>query len=332
MSKILIIAEAGVNHNGDVQIAHQLIDAAKEAGADIVKFQTGIAEKVISRFAEKAAYQKVTTGAEESQLDMVRKIMLPFDAFHELKEHCKRIDIGFLSTPFDLDSIDFLNELGCSVWKIPSGEVTNYPYLVRIAATGKDIIMSTGMCNLEEIDSALKLLRSKGAGKISLLHCTTEYPAPYESVNLRAMQTLREKFACPVGYSDHTPGIEIPIAAAAMGAVILEKHFTLDKNFPGPDHKASLTPEELKQMVVAVRHIEAALGDGVKKCAPAEFGNMAIARKSIVAKRDIRKGEIFSEENITTKRPGNGINPMRWEEIIGTKAARDFGEDELIEL
>lgn len=332
MNHILMIAEAGVNHNGDIALAHKLIDAGKQAGADIVKFQTGKPENVISRFAEKAEYQKETTGADESQLDMVRKLMLPFEAFRELKKHCDDVGIRFLSTPFDLESIDFLRELGCDVWKIPSGEVTNYPYLVRIARTGKDIIMSTGMCQLEEIEAAMNLLREKGAGKISLLHCTTQYPAPYESVNLRAMQTLREKFRCPVGYSDHTEGIEVPVAAAAMGAEILEKHFTLDKTLEGPDHKASLEPEELAQMVAQVRHIELALGDGEKKPAEAEFANLAIARKSIVAKRAIRKGELFSEENLTTKRPGNGISPMRWCEVLGMAAPRDFGEDELIEL
>lgn len=332
MNKTLIIAEAGVNHNGDIDLAHRLIDVAKEAGADVVKFQTAKAENVISRFAEKAAYQKVTTGENESQLDMVKKIMLPFESFHPLKKHCDEVGIGFLSTPFDLESVDFLSALGSEVWKIPSGEITNWPYLVHIAATGKEIILSTGMSDLAEITAAMKLLQAKGAGRISLLHCTTQYPAPFASVNLRAMATLRERFNCPVGYSDHTEGIAVPVAAVAMGAGIIEKHFTLDKNLPGPDHKASLEPSELKAMVKAIRQVEVALGSAEKKAAAAEIPNMAIARKSIVAKRDIKKGEIFSEENLTTKRPGSGISPMKWPEVLGQRAKRDFGEDELIEV
>ncbi len=332
MDKVLIIAEAGVNHNGSMEIAHKLIDAAKDAGADVVKFQTGIAGNIISRHAEKAEYQKKSTGADESQLDMVRKLMLPFESFVELKHHCEEIGIRFLSTPFDLESIDFLKKIDCGIWKIPSGEVTNYPYLVRIAGTGKDIIMSTGMCTMDEVDASMNLLKARGAGKISLLHCTTQYPAPYESVNLRAMHTLKERFRCPVGYSDHTEGIEIPIAAVSMGAVILEKHFTLDRGMEGPDHKASLEPDELACMVTAVRHVEQSMGDGEKKPAEAELANLAVARKSVTAKCFIHRGEVFTEKNLTTKRPGNGISPMRWNEVLGKKARRDFEEDELIEL
>lgn len=332
MDRILIIAEAGVNHNGDINLAHRLIDAAKNAGADIVKFQTGKPENVISRFAEKAEYQKRNTGCREGQLDMVRKVMLSFEAFTELKKHCEAVGIGFLSTPFDLESIDFLQKLGCDMWKIPSGEVTNYPYLARIAETGKDIILSTGMCRMDEIDAAYHILHEKGGREISLLHCTTQYPAPFESVNLRAMLTLRDKFQCPVGYSDHTVGAEVSVAAAALGASILEKHFTLDRGMEGPDHKASLEPDELTRMITQVRHIEVALGDGEKKPADEEIPNLTIARKSIVAKRNIRKGEIFSAENITTKRPGNGISPMLWNEVMGMKAIKDFSEDDLIEL
>lgn len=332
MDRILIIAEAGVNHNGDINIAHRLIDVAKNAGADIVKFQTGKPEDVISRFAEKAEYQKRNTGCRESQLDMVKKIMLSFDSFRELKTHCEEVGIGFLSTPFDLESIDFLQRLGCDMWKIPSGEITNYPYLVSIAETGKSIILSTGMCRMDEIEAAYRLLHEKGGREISLLHCTTQYPASFESVNLRAMLTLREKFQCPVGYSDHTAGVEVSVAAAALGASILEKHFTLDRGMEGPDHKASLEPDELARMITQVRHIEMALGDGEKKPANEEISNLIIVRKSIVAKRNIRKGEIFSAENITTKRPGLGISPMLWNKVLGTSAIKDFSKDDLIEL
>lgn len=332
MKRVLIIAEAGVNHNGCLELAYRMADKAKEAGADIVKFQTGKPELVISRYAEKAEYQKRTTGKTESQLDMVRKIMLRYEEFISLKEYCEKIGIQFLSTPFDLESIRFLDRLGCGFWKIPSGEITNYPYLVEIAKTGKPIIMSTGMCNIEEIGAAIGLLENNGAKEISLLHCTTEYPVPYCDVNLRAIDTLRKTFGMKVGYSDHTPGIEVPIAAVAMGASIIEKHFTLDRSMEGPDHKASLEPDELKRMVKAIRNIEAAMGDGRKVPMDSEKKNIDIARKSIVARRDIRKGESFTEENITTKRPGSGISPMRWPEILGMTAVRDFNEDEMIEL
>lgn len=329
---IYIIAEAGVNHNGDFDTALRLVEKAHAAGADCVKFQTFISEEGVSRYAEKAAYQKETCGQAESQLDMVKKLELPFEAFLRLKEHCDRLGIAFLSTAFDLPSIRFLDAVDLPFWKIPSGEVTNLPYLLAIAKTQKPVVMSTGMCEMEEIQAAMDVLRNNGTTKITLLHCNTEYPTPYGDVNLRAMETMRERFGVDVGYSDHTPGIEVPIAAAALGAVIIEKHFTLDRNMEGPDHKASLEPEELTAMVTAVRHIEEALGNGKKTVSPSEAKNRDIARKSIVARRAIARGEPFSEENITTKRPGGGVSPMRWFEALGTKAKRDFVEDALIEL
>ena len=332
MDKVLIIAEAGVNYNGSLDLAYKMVDAAKKAGADIVKFQTGIPEKVMSRFAEKADYQKKTTGEHESQLEMVRKLMLKLDDFIPLKKYCEDREIKFLSTPFDLSSIDFLDELGCNMWKIPSGEITNLPYLLRIAKTNKQVIMSTGMSTREDVAAALDVLKKNGSGEVTLLHCTTEYPAPFSDVNLKAMNTLREQFHCKVGYSDHTLGIEIPIAAVAMGATVIEKHFTLDRNMKGPDHKASLEPNELSAMVKAIRNIELALGTEVKKPSASEKKNMTIARKSIIAARNIKAGEILTEENLTTKRPGNGISPMKWFDVIGTKATKDFAEDELIKL
>ena len=332
MKKILIIAEAGVNHNGSLELAFKMAYEAKKAGADIVKFQTGVPEKVISRYAPKADYQKKNTGSAESQLDMVRKLMLKFEDFIELKKYCEDIGIKFLSTPFDLDSIAFLESLGCDLWKIPSGEITNLPYLAKIAQTRRNIIMSTGMSTLEEIGAALNLLKDNGAGDITLMHCTTEYPAPFDDVNLNAILTLKKTFGLETGYSDHTKGIEIAVAAAAIGARVIEKHFTLDKNMEGPDHKASLEPEELSRMIEAVRHVEAALGTGIKEPALSERKNIEIARKSIVASKAIRKGEILTEDNITTKRPGSGITPMNWYEVLGTHAVRDFEEDELIEL
>jgi len=332
MSKTLIIAEAGVNFNGSLELAYKMVDKAKEAGVDIVKFQTFVPEKLMSRYAQKAEYQKKTTGADESQLEMIRKLMLTFEEFACLKEYCEKAGIRFLSTPFDLESIDFLEKLGCDLWKIPSGEITNYPYLVKIAETGKEIILSTGMCTMEEVAAAIEVLKMHGAGKVTLLHCTTEYPAPIAEVNLRAMQTMKDAFGLEVGYSDHTAGIEVPIAAVAMGATVIEKHFTLDKNMEGPDHKASLEPDELSAMVKAIRNIELAMGNGEKAPSESEKKNMQIARKSIIAGRDIKKGELLTEENITTKRPGSGISPMMWESVIGTKAIRDFQEDELIEV
>jgi len=331
MRRTLIIAEAGVNYNGSLELAYKMVDKAKEAGADVVKFQTANAENVISRYAEKAAYQKETTGLDESQLEMVKKLMLPFNDFIPLKKYCDKKEIGFLSTPFELDAIHFLNDLQ-DKWKIPSGEITNHPYLVEIGRTGKPVIMSTGMSNLDEIEAAMHILKENGSGEISLLHCNTQYPTPFEDVNLMAMITMRERFNCKVGYSDHTPGIEVPVAAVALGAQIIEKHFTLDRNMEGPDHKASLEVHELAEMVRSIRNIEIALGDGVKRVSQSERDNIAIARKSIVAKKSIKKGEVLSEENITTKRPGNGIDPMRWNEVIGTEAKKDFSEDELITI
>lgn len=329
---VLIIAEAGVNHNGSLSLAKNLADKAKEAGADYVKYQTFNPSNMVSKYAAKAEYQKQTTDSKQSQLDMLEELMLSYDEFVELKEYCGQIGIGFLSTSFDLDSTEFLERLGCEIWKIPSGEVTNYPYLVDIARKHQPIILSTGMCDEEDIAAAIEVLKSNGAGEISLLHCTTEYPTPFEDVNLKAMCTMRDIFGLEVGYSDHTRGIEVPIAAVAMGAKIIEKHFTLDKNMKGPDHKASLEPDELKQMVDSIRNIEKALGSGTKRPAESEKKNIAIARKSIVAKTQIKKGELLTTENITTKRPGDGISPMRWNEVIGTCAIRDFDEDELLEI
>ncbi len=328
---IYIIAEAGVNHNGNVELACQLANAAKHAGADCVKFQTFKAENLVLKSAGKAAYQKEQTGGG-SQLEMLQKLQLSFEDFVALKKNCDQIGVTFLSTPFDLESVDFLNELGVPFWKIPSGEITNYPYLVALARTGKDIVMSTGMCEMEEIREAIDLLQDQGAGTIRLLHCNTEYPTPFSDVNLRAMETMRETFGVEVGFSDHTPGIEIPVAAAALGATIIEKHFTLDKNMEGPDHKASLNPDELSEMVRCIRHVEQAVGDGVKKPSASETKNIPVARKSIVAARPIKAGETFTEENLTTKRPGTGISAMRWAEVLGQVAKQDFDEDELITL
>ena len=328
---VYIIAEAGVNHNGDINLAYQLVDAAKAAGVDCIKFQTFKSENLVSHTAQKAEYQKAATG-DSSQQDMLKQLELSFGEFVSLKEYCDRKGIFFLSTPFDFESIEFLNSIEMPFWKIPSGEVTNYPYLVALAKTGKPVVMSTGMCEMQEIEDAIAVLRENGASDIKLLHCNTEYPTPYEDVNLKAMKTLRDAFGVEVGYSDHTKGIEVPIAAVAMGAAVIEKHFTLDRNMEGPDHKASLEPQELKQMVDSIRHIEAALGSGDKKPSPSEKKNMAVARKSIVAAKRIKAGDILTEENITVKRPGNGICPMRWKEVLGTRAVRDFEEDELIEI
>lgn len=331
---VIIIAEAGVNHNGDYELAKQLALKAKEAGADYVKFQTAVPEKVISRFAEMAEYQKENTGKVESQLDMCRRIHLKLSDYAPLQKYCQEIGIKFISTPFDLESIDVLDKLHMDFWKIPSGEITNYPYLVKIANTRMPVVMSTGMCEKHEIGEALRVLCDHGLKKerVTLLHCNTEYPTPMGDVNLRAMNDLASEFGVAVGYSDHTQGIEVPIAAVALGAQVIEKHFTLDKNMEGPDHKASLEPQELKAMVDAVRNIEKALGDGRKHVSESERKNIAIARKSIIAARDIKAGEEFTEENLTVKRPGNGISPMRWNEVIGQTAIRDFVEDELIVL
>lgn len=331
MERVLVIAEAGVNHNGSLEIAKRLVDAAKESGADIVKFQTANLKSLVSKFAPMAEYQKQNTGKEEAQIEMLRKLLLSYEEFKELADYCKQREIQFLSTPFDIESIHFLNSM-VEVWKIPSGEITNLPYLIEIAKTDKKIILSTGMSNIEEVGNAVKILEKYGAKDIVLLHCTTQYPTPYEEVNLRAMLTLKEKFGVSVGYSDHTRGIEVPVAAVAMGAVVIEKHFTLDREMEGPDHKASLEPNELKQMVMEIRNIEKAMGNGIKQPSTSEIANITVARKSIVASQRIEKGEIFTEDNLTTKRPGNGVSPMKWFEVLGQAAIRDFEEDELIEL
>lgn len=328
---VFIIAEAGVNHNGNYEIACKLIDAAKEAGADCIKFQTFKTKALVSNQAQKADYQKGTTG-EGSQQDMLKQLELSFDTFINLKQYCDRTGILFLSTPFDFESISFLNTIEMPCWKIPSGEVTNMPYLIAIARTGKPVIMSTGMCTMNEISAAVQVLKENGTSEIQLLHCNTDYPTPFEDVNLRAMLTMKEAFGLNVGYSDHTEGIEIPIAAAALGASVIEKHFTLDRNMQGPDHKASIEPNEFRKMVSGIRNIEKALGNGVKTPSPSEKKNIEVVRKSIVAKRHIKKGELFTEENITVKRPGTGISPMKWFDIIGKTAMCDYREDELIKL
>lgn len=327
-----IIAEAGVNHNGSIELAKNLVDKAKEAGADCVKFQTFKANQIVSKIATKADYQKKQTGSSESQHEMLKKLELSFDEFINLNNYCKEAGIEFLSTAFDFESIDFLNQLGMQVWKIPSGEITNLPYLIKIAKLNKKVILSTGMSTMREIEDAVNILKDHGASELIILHCTTEYPTPYEDVNLNAMLAIKEKFGCEIGYSDHTMGIEVPIAAVALGAKVIEKHFTLDRNMDGPDHKASLEPSELKLMVDAIRNIELSMGTGVKEPTSSEKKNIAIARKSIVANQSIKKGEILTETNLTVKRPGNGISPMKWYEIIGSKAIRNFNEDELIEI
>ena len=332
--KTLIIAEAGVNHNGDLALAKKLVASAATAGADLVKFQSFITSKSIARHAPKAQYQKVSTNPAESQFDMVRKLELSRVNHEELIEECRRCGIGFFSTAFDTESFDMLSELGLDHVKIPSGEITNLPLLRHIGNCGKPVILSTGMATLGDIESAIEVLEQAGTPRanMTVLHCTTEYPTPMNEVNLRAMQSIHTAFGVAVGYSDHTPGIEVAIAAVAMGATVIEKHFTLDRNLPGPDHKASLEPEELKAMVVAIRNIENALGDGIKRLTPSEARNKLIARKSLVAAQSMQAGEDFSSKNITTKRPGTGISPMRWDEIMGRTAPRDFAQDELIEL
>lgn len=329
---IFIIAEAGVNHNGSIELAKALIDVAAHSGADAVKFQTFKADKLVSKTAQKASYQKETTDADESQYAMIKKLELDERTHHALIDHCKMKNILFLSTAFDHESIDLLNHLGMEIFKIPSGEITNLPYLRHIGSLKKEVILSTGMATLDEIDAALHVLTTAGTAKekITILHATTEYPCPIEEVNLRAMHTIRETFDIRVGYSDHTRGIEVPIAAAAMGASVIEKHFTLDRQMEGPDHKASLEPDELIAMVQAIRNIEKALGDGIKQPSPSEMKNIPIARKSIVASRAIQKGERLSAENITVKRPALGISPMLWDEMIGTIASKNYHEDEAI--
>ena len=335
MKHVLIIAEAGVNHNGSLDIAKQLIDKAVEAGVDIIKFQTFKSEKLVSKAAKQAEYQQRNIGKkDESQLAMLKKLELSPSAHKELMDYCREKGIRFFSTAFDMDSIDYLHSLNLGLWKIPSGEITNYPYLRKIAQYHEPIILSTGMCELSDIEATLKALVGFGVKKeqITILHCNTEYPTPYSDVNLRAMLEIRDRFGVQVGYSDHTQGIEVPIAAVALGASVIEKHFTLDKNMEGPDHKASLEPDELKAMVCAIRNVEQTLGSGHKTISESERKNIEIARKSIVAACPIKKGELFTEENLTVKRPGNGISPMRWSEVIGKTAAKDFEEEEMIVL
>ncbi len=329
---VYIIAEAGVNHNGSLEVAKKLVDVAAEAGADAVKFQTFVPENLVSRYAEKADYQKETTNKAESQLDMLRKVMLKKEWHQILIDYAKTKGIQFISTPFELESIDFLATLDLPLYKIPSGEITNLPYLEKIGKLEKPVILSTGMSTLDEVKKAVGILQNDGCPKVSVLHCNTQYPTPYEDVNLAVMDSLRDELKLEVGYSDHTMGIEIPIAAVAMGATIIEKHFTLDQNMEGPDHKASLEPHELAEMVKSIRNIEKAVGNGDKKPSPSERKNKEVARKSIVAKKKINKGEIFTEDNVSVKRPGTGISPMKWNEIIGTRAVREFEEDELIEI
>ena len=331
-NRVLIIAEAGVNHNGDLGLAKQLIDAAAKAGADLVKFQTFNANRQVTRVAKKADYQTQTTDSKESQHEMLRRLELTEDMHRELITHCAVRDIGFFSTGFDIESIDLLLSLGQDNFKIPSGEITNLPYLRHIGKLGKSVILSTGMSTLGDIEAAIGVLEQAGTARaqITVLHCTTEYPTPMNEVNLRAMQSIHAAFGVAVGYSDHTRGIEVATAAVAMGATVIEKHFTLDRNLPGPDHQASLEPAELKAMVAAIRNVEVALGDGIKRLTPSEARNQPVARKSLVASQAIKAGEVFSANNITTKRPGTGISPMRWDEVIGQVAQKDYKEDELI--
>lgn len=336
MNHVLIIAEAGVNHNGSIEIAKQLVDKAVEAGVDVIKFQTFKAEKLVSKSAEQAEYQKKNIGneADDSQYNMLKKLELSEQDHQTLIEYCQKKGIKFFSTAFDMESIEYLHTLHLGLWKIPSGEITNYPYIKKIAQYHEPVILSTGMCELDDISAAMNVLIRNGVKRelISILHCNTEYPTPYEDVNLKAMLELQEQYQVKVGYSDHTRGIEVPIAAVALGATVIEKHFTLDRNMPGPDQKASLEPEELNAMVSAIRHLEQALGDGHKTVSPSEQKNIAVARKSIVAACPIKKGEILTEQNLTVKRPGIGISPMRWEEVVGRKATKDFAEEELITL
>lgn len=332
MKHVFIIAEAGVNHNGSLDNAKRMVECAAEAGADAIKFQTFKAETLVCKNAQKAEYQKEATGNEESQFEMLKKLELTGEEYEELKRYCGEKHIMFLSTPFDLDSLRYLNEIGIEIIKIPSGEITNYPYLREIGKLRKPIIMSTGMSTMAEVEEAVEVLQMNGVRDITLLHCNTQYPTPYGDVNLRAMLALKDKFHTEVGYSDHTLGVEVPIAATAMGATVIEKHFTLNRGMEGPDHKASLEPDELKCMIRSIRNVEQAMGTGIKEPTNSEYKNILVARKSIVARKQIQAGEIFTEENITTKRPGDGISPMRWNEVIGKTASREYGVDEKIVL
>ncbi len=326
-----IIAEAGVNHNGDINIAFKLCDAAKYAGVDAIKFQIFDADKLVTKNAKKAEYQDKNDKSSDTQYQMLKKLALSNDDFKKISDYCAKIGIKFMATAFDENSIDFLHSLGVNVIKVPSGEITNLPYLIKIANLWNNIILSTGMATLEEIKDAFKILSKNGA-KVTILHCTTEYPAPFETVNLNAMKTIGKSLNVNYGYSDHTKGIEVPIAAIALGATVIEKHFTLDKSMEGPDHIASIEPDELKLMVDSIRNVETALGDDQKIVNECEMKNRLVARKSIVAKKNIKKGEPFTEDNLTTKRPGTGISPMKWYDLIGKPANKDYSEDELIEL
>lgn len=333
MIKVTVIAEAGVNHNGDVEIARKLIDAAAKAGADYVKFQTFKTNKIVTKAATRASYQDNNTGNAESQYEMLKKLEISEEMHRELISYCAIKNIKFLSTAFDLESIDFLNSVGIELFKVPSGEITNLPYLRKISELKKPVVLSTGMANMQEVKDALEVLTSAGLErkKITVVHCNTEYPTPMEDVNLKAMNTMGDELGVNVGYSDHTLGIEVPIAAVALGATVIEKHFTLDRDLPGPDHRASLEPKELKAMVTAIRNIEKAIsGNGFKEPSQSEKKNKPIVRKSIVAARNIGKGEKFSETNLTIKRPGTGISPMKWDEIIGQTASRNYQEDDFI--
>ena len=338
MERICVIAEAGVNHNGSILLAKKMIDTAVTAGADYIKFQTFIPKNMVSSGAKKAEYQikaerksEHENNQEESQLEMLNRLSLTFDDFIELKKYATGKGIGFLSTPFDLESIEFLKTLDLDFWKLPSGEITNLPYLEALANTGKPIVMSTGMCSMEEVEAAYQILKENGAKKITILQCNTEYPTPYSDVNLRAMKTMADRFHCPVGYSDHTQGLAMSIAAAALGAIIIEKHFTLDRTMEGPDHRASLEPEELEDLILALRQVELGLGSEVKKPSPSEVNNRIAARKSIVAAKDINKNVVFTVDNLSTKRPGSGLSPMKWYELLGTCATKDYKMDDLID-
>jgi N,N'-diacetyllegionaminate synthase len=331
-NKTIIIAEAGVNHNGDIKLAKQLVNAAASAGADFVKFQTFDAGRQVTESAQKADYQSLLTDGGESQYDMLRRLQLTESMHRELIAYCRSCKIGFFSTGFDIKSVDLLVSLGQDLFKIPSGEITNLPYLRHIGGLNKEIILSTGMATLGEIEAAIDVLEKAGTSreKMTVLHCTTEYPTPMDEVNLRAMRSIGDAFGVAVGYSDHTKGIEVSIAAVSLGATIIEKHFTLDRKLPGPDHQASLEPAELSALVFAIRNIELALGDGIKRPTPSEIRNKAAIRKSLVVSHAVKAGELFTPENLTTKRPGSGISPMRWDEFIGQKAQRDFSADDLI--
>ena len=331
MKRTTVIAEAGVYHNGSITIAKEMVRVAKECGADIVKFQTSNLDSLVSDWAEMAEYQTKAVGSKGTQKEMLGDLVLDYEEFTELARYCSEVGIEFLSTPFDIESVRFLDTLQ-DKWKIPSGEITNYPYLIEIAKTKKPVILSTGMAYLNEIRDAINVLQDSGTKMITVLHCTTEYPTPIDSVNLNVMETYKREFGFPVGYSDHTRGIEVGLAAAAMGATIIEKHFTLDRNMPGPDHKASLEPDELKKMIEGIRKVDNALGSYDKTPTVQELKNRDVARKSIVASKSIKKGELLNESNITTKRPGTGISPMKWNEVLGNYAIKDFKKDELIEI